>query len=84
MQTLSKFKGLLLKPKSKKTKLIFFFEFFNIHISHLARHSMINMALKWHHKNITNKIIVFIEFWWSPNFFDSFDYECIQSFKIMF
>jgi len=28
---------------------------------------MINMALKWHHKNISNKIIVFIEFWQSPN-----------------
>jgi hypothetical protein len=21
------------------------------------------MALKWHHKNISNKIVVFIEFW---------------------
>jgi hypothetical protein len=28
---------------------------------------MIDMALKWHHKNISNKIIIFIEFWWSPN-----------------
>ncbi len=24
---------------------------------------MINIALKWHHKNISNKIIVFIDFW---------------------
>jgi hypothetical protein len=32
-------------------------------ISHLAQHSMINMALKWHHKNISNKIIIFKEFW---------------------
>ncbi len=45
-------------------------------ISHLAQHSMINMALNWHHKNIFNKIIVFIEFWLSFDvFFDSFDYD---------
>jgi len=51
-----------------------FFEFFNIHISHLAQHSMINMTLDWHHKNISNKIIIFIEFWRFPDvFFDSFD-----------
>jgi hypothetical protein len=47
---------------------------FNIHITHLALHSMINMALKWYHKNISNKITVFIEFWWSPDvLFGSFD-----------
>jgi len=35
---------------------------------------MINMALKWHHKNISNKIIIFIEFWWSLDmFFSLFD-----------
>jgi hypothetical protein len=49
----------------------------NIHISHLALHSMINMTLKWHHKNIFNKIAVFIKFWWLPNvFFGSFDCDC--------
>ncbi len=70
MQLLFKFKSPLLKPKPK----IIFFEFFNIHINHLALHSMINMALKWHHKNIFNKITVFIKFWWLPNmFFGSFD-----------
>jgi hypothetical protein len=52
----------------------FNFEFFNTHISHLAQHSTINMTLKWNHKNIYNKIIVFVEFWWLPNLlFGSFD-----------
>jgi len=52
----------------------FCFELFNIQINHLALHSMIKMALKWHHKNISNKIIVFIKFWQFPNvFFGSFD-----------
>ncbi len=70
MQLLCKFKCPLLKSKAK----IFYFEFFNIHISHLSQHSIINMALKRNHKNIYNKIIVFIEFWWSPNLsFGSFD-----------
>jgi hypothetical protein len=55
MQLLFKFKGCLLKPKPK----ILYFEFFNIQINHLALHSMIKMALKWDHKNIFNKIIVF-------------------------
>jgi len=60
-----------------KTQNNFYFEFFNIHISHLALHSMINMALMWHHKNITNKITIFIEFWRSPYvFFGSFDCDC--------
>jgi hypothetical protein len=73
MQLLFKLKGPLLKPKPQ----YIFFEFLNIHISHFALHSMINMALKWHHKNISNKIIVFMEFWRSPNvLFDSFDYDC--------
>jgi hypothetical protein len=49
--------------------LNFYFEFFNTHISHLAQHSIINMALKWHHKNISNKIMVFIEFWWLQHVF---------------
>jgi hypothetical protein len=72
MQMLFKFKGPLLKTKPK----IIIFEFFNIHINHLKLHSMINMALKWHHKNIYNKIIVFINFWQVPNvFFASFDYD---------
>jgi hypothetical protein len=32
------------------------------------------MALKWHHKNISNKITIFIEFWRLPSvLFDSFD-----------
>ncbi len=73
-QLLFKFKGPLLKPKPKIFFLNFEFEFFNIHISHLALHSMINMALKWHHKNISNKIIDFINFWWSHDvLFGSFD-----------
>jgi hypothetical protein len=38
---------------------------------------MINMALKWHHKNISNKIVVLIEFLRSPNvLFGLFDYDC--------
>jgi hypothetical protein len=48
-------------------------------ISHLAKHSTINMALKWHHKNIFNKNIIFIEFWRLPNvLFDSFDCDYTQ------
>ncbi len=40
---------------------------------------MINMALKWHHKNISNKIAIFIEFWQSPNvLFASFDCDYTQ------
>jgi len=62
MHILFKFKVHLLKPKPKIIFLNFYFEFFNTHINHVAQHSMINMALKWHHKNISNKIIVFIEF----------------------
>jgi hypothetical protein len=38
------------------------------------------MALKWHHKNISNKIIVVIEFWWSlDTFFGLFDCDCTQN-----
>jgi hypothetical protein len=49
----------------------------NTPINHLAQHSTINMALKWHHKNTSNKIIVFIEFWQSSDvFFDSLDCDC--------
>jgi hypothetical protein len=71
-----KFKCPLLKPKPK----IYFFEFFNTHISHLVQHSTINMALKWHHKNISNKSILFIEFWWSLDmFFGSFDCDCTEN-----
>jgi hypothetical protein len=74
MQLLFKFKSLLLKLKPNFFFLNFYFEFLNIHINHLAQHSMITMALKWHHKNISNKIIILIEFWWSHNvFFGSFD-----------
>jgi len=40
---------------------------------------MIKMALKWHHKNISNKITIFIEIWQFLNmFFGSFDYDCTQ------
>jgi hypothetical protein len=28
---------------------------------------MITMALKWHHKNISNKFTILKEFWWSIN-----------------
>jgi hypothetical protein len=52
MQLLFKFKAVLLTPKPKIIIFSFYFEFFNIHIRHLALHSMINMALKWHNKNI--------------------------------
>jgi len=39
-----------------------YLDFFNIHICHLTLHSMINLELKWHHKNISNKITFFIGF----------------------
>jgi hypothetical protein len=81
MQLLFKFKGPLLKPKPK---IIFFeiFEFFNNHISHLTQHSTINMALKWDHKNIFNKITIFIKFRWSPNvLFGLFDCDSTHPFS---
>jgi hypothetical protein len=80
MQLLFKFKCPLLKPKPNFILFwIFVFEFFNTHISHLTQHSMINMALKWHHKNIFNKITIFIEFWWSLDvLFGSFDCDYTQ------
>jgi hypothetical protein len=44
---------------------------------------MINMALKWHHKNISNKIIIFIKFWQSPDvLFGSFDCDYILGWLI--
>ncbi len=74
MQLLCKFKCPLLKSKPKIIFLKFYFEFFNTHISHLTQHFMLNMALKWHHKNISNNIIIFVEFWRLPDmFFGSFD-----------
>jgi len=54
--------------KVQNPKCIFLnfpFEFFNIHITHLALDSTINMTLKWYQKNKSNKIIVFIKFWQS-------------------
>jgi hypothetical protein len=47
------------------------------------------MTLKWHHKNISNKITIFIEFWQLLEvFFGSFDYDythrailCVYSTK---
>jgi hypothetical protein len=62
-----------IKTKTQKK----YFEFFNIHINHLSLHSMTNMALMWHCKNISNKIIIFIKFWRSLDvFFGSFDCDC--------
>ncbi len=67
-----KFKGHLLKPKPKCFFLKIFFQHF--FFFHLALHSMIHMTLKWPHKNMSNKITIFIEFWWLPNMlFCSFD-----------
>jgi hypothetical protein len=66
MQLLNKYKVLYYQ----NLIYIFFnfnFEFLNIHISHLTQLPMITMALKWHHKNKSNKIIVLKEFWSSPN-----------------
>ncbi len=76
----------------------FYFEFFNIHISHLTLHSMVNMALKRNHKNISNKTIVFMEFWWSLDVlfgsidcdythflkFEYLDYDNVKPFKSKF
>jgi hypothetical protein len=43
-------------------------------MNHLTQLPMINLALKWHHKNISNKVIVLKEFWQSFNMvFDLFD-----------
>jgi hypothetical protein len=53
---LFKFKGPFLKPKPKIVFFQFYFEFLNIHISHLAQLPMITMALKWHHKTYLTKL----------------------------
>jgi hypothetical protein len=38
---------------------------------------MINIAFKWHHKNISNKITNFIKIWQLPDLlFGSFDCDC--------
>ncbi len=64
-----------------QTKTLFIYLFNSstfICISHLAQNSMITKALKWHHKNISNKITAFIEFWQAPDvLFGSFDCDCI-------
>jgi hypothetical protein len=59
MQLLFKFKGPLLKPKLNFFFFNFYFEVLNTHISHLTQIPMITMALKWHHKNVSNKILSF-------------------------
>jgi hypothetical protein len=74
--------------KTKTQFIIIFlkicFECFNIHISHLALHSIIDMTLKWHHKNISNKIIVFIKFWQLPNvFFSLFNCDYTHTIKLI-
>jgi hypothetical protein len=79
MQLLFKFKGPLLKPKPNYLFIYYLLEFFNAHISHLTPHSMINMALKWHHKSIPNKIIISIKFGQPLDvFFGSFDCDYNQ------
>ncbi len=65
MQYLFKFKGPSLKSNPKYKFFSFYFEFLNTHISHLIQLPMITMVLKWHHKNISSKIIVMKEFQWS-------------------
>jgi hypothetical protein len=77
MQLLFKFKGPLLKPKPKIIFFNFYFESLNIHINHLSQLSMIIMASKWHHKNISNKITVLKEFQWLFDMvFGLFDCDC--------
>ncbi len=44
-----------IKTKTQFSKLCFF-EFFNIHINHLAQISLINMTFKWHYVNMFEKI----------------------------
>jgi hypothetical protein len=74
MQMLFKFKSPLLKPKPKLFFSNFYFEFPNSHIGHFTKLPMITMALKWHHKNIFNKITILKEFLQSSNIvFYSFD-----------
>jgi hypothetical protein len=76
---LFKFKGPLLKTKPKIIFFNFYFEFLNIHINHLTKFPMITMGLKWRHKNISNKITIFKEFWWLSNMiFGLFDYDYTQ------
>ncbi len=52
----------------------FYFEFLNTCIGHFIKLPMITIALKWHHKNIFNKITILNFFWQSSNIvFCSFD-----------
>jgi hypothetical protein len=44
------------KTKTQIFKLKYFFEFFNPHINHLAQIFLINMTLKWHNINMSEKI----------------------------
>jgi hypothetical protein len=67
MQWLFKFKSPISKPKLKIFFLDFYFELFSIHINHLTKLPMINIALKWHHKNISNKVTILKKFWPSSN-----------------
>ncbi len=65
----------------------FYFEVLSIYISHLTQLLMITMALKWHHKNISNKITILKEFWQSYDIvfglFDC-DYTWMASRLVLF
>jgi hypothetical protein len=34
------------------------YEFIDTYISHLTQRPMINMAIKWHHMNVCNKVVI--------------------------
>jgi hypothetical protein len=58
-----KFKSPLLRPKFNLLNLMIFFEIFGNHINHLVQISLINMTLKWHYINTSEKIDNFFIIW---------------------
>jgi len=80
-----KFKGPLLKPKSKIYFFQFLFWILQDSYSHLAQLPMITMTLKWHQKNISNKIIVLKKNWQlSEMVFGLFDFDYTPKLNYFF
>jgi len=68
-----------IKTKTHNKLVEFYFELFNIHISHLTQLPMINMALKWHHKIYVTKLQFLKWFWWLSNIiFGLFNCDCTR------
>jgi len=58
-----------IKTKTQNNFFEFLFWILQHYINHLAQHSMIKMTLKWHHKNISNKITILTKLCGHPTCF---------------